>query len=91
MQIRKLPVPCECPGHETIGSLRVKIDNSAAALKRALDMKPLDLLAFSVARVIPCSPCKGLGYTEVANGPDDSEKQRCPQCNGSGRAVSANF
>ena len=91
----KLNVRCECPGEceETIGSLAQKIFEGAKNLEVLINQNPLDLLsplAVSAFQAKPCAACKGKGFINVANGPDDFDPDRCGACNGTGRVVANN-
>jgi hypothetical protein len=35
----------------------------------------------------PCAGCDGKGFINVANGPDDFDKETCVMCGGTGRVV----
>ncbi len=92
---KQLKVACECGSDkkETISSLAQKIFEGAKNLEVLVNQNPLDLLNLLTASPFasaPCAGCEGSGFINVANGPDDSDREPCRKCTGSGRVIAAN-
>lgn len=92
---KQLKVACECGSDkkETISSLAQKIFEGAKNLEVLINQNPLDLLnplTASSFKSAACHGCEGMGFINVASGPEDFEKERCGECNGTGRVVANN-
>ena len=89
-QARKLPVSCECNSSSQLSALSFAetLTIVGAASKAVHGINPFPQLSSIQAKM--CGACEGEGFINVANGPDDSDRERCEKCNGTGRVVANN-
>lgn len=88
-EVKKLEVQCRCvPTLPTAPSFEETLAIVGAASLAIHDINPF--LQRSFLKAETCSGCKGKGFINVANGPDDCEKVECGGCNGTGRVVANN-
>ncbi len=90
MQSKKIEVRCECGEKKTIGSLMTKIVAGAEQLQHTLDSSQFDFLSHSFFHTKQCAKCEGRSFINIANGPDDFDKETCGACKGTGRVVAGN-
>jgi hypothetical protein len=88
-QVHKLPVRCDCnSGQLSAPSFDETLAIVGAASKAVHGVNPFP--QHSPFHTKPCAKCEGEGFINVANGPDDFDKEVCVRCHGNGRYLAIN-